>query len=179
MNNMSGKTLERLRKIRVDALYGKKKHFNAAERKRAYQTYASVAIILINVILGSALFLYVKETIHDEMRWVGGLLALSAALVAALQTHFTWPKMVQGHCKVGAQYLGLVKQCSNISAQYADGIISDAQLVEHLAKFTAELSSIDEKASIYPTNRYDYKAAQGGIGIGEEHYTDDELKAGD
>lgn len=179
MNHISGKTLERLHKIRVDAIYGKKKHFNAADRKRVYQTYASVTIILINVILGSALFLYIKETIPDVMRWAGGLLALGAALVAALQTYFSWPKVVQGHCKAGGQYLFLAKQCSNISAQYSDGIISDQQLGDHLEKLTAELSNIDEVANIYPTNKFDYKVAQGGIKNGEEHYADDELKAGD
>lgn len=176
---MSDQTLERIQKIRVDALYGKKKHFNAADRKRSYQARASVAVILVNVILGSALFLYAKEAVPVEMKWAGGILALGAAALAALQSYFSWPKMVQGHCKVGAQYLSLVKQCSNILAQHTDGIISDAQLGKQLEKLTNELSKVDEAASSYPTNGADYRMAQQGLNGGEEDFTDRELVAGD
>lgn len=175
---MSGKTLERIHKTRVDALYGKKKHFNAADRKRRYQARVSVAVILLNVILGSVLFLYAKEAVPTEMKWAGGTLALGAAALAALQSYFSWPKMVQGHCKVGARYLSLVKQCSNVLAEHADGIISDAQVGKQLERLTNELCEVDEAANPFPTNGADYQAAQHGFNGGEEDYTDRELNAG-
>lgn len=176
---MSGQTLERIQKIRVDALYGKKKHFNAADRKRAYQASVSVAIILANTVLGSALFLYAKEVVPTEMKWAGGFLAFGAAALAALQSYFSWPKMVQGHCKVGGQYLSLVKQCSNILAQHADGIISDAQLGQQLDRLTNELSKVDDASNSYPTTADDYRNAQQGMTGGEEDYTERELETGD
>ena len=176
---MPDQTLERIQKLRVDALYGKKKHFNAADRKRVYQARLSVVVILANTVLGSALFLYAKEAVPTEMKWAGGFLALGAAALVALQSYFSWPKMVQGHCKVGEQYLSFVKQCSNILAQHTDGIISDVQLGEHLERLTNELSKVDEAANSYPTTKADYQNAQQGVTGGEEDYTDSELKTGD
>ena len=176
---MSNQTLDRILKIRVDALYGKKKHFNAADRKRTYQNRVSVAVVLLNVVLGSALFIYAKDAVPEEMKWAGGSLALCAAALTALQSFFSWPKMVQGHCKVGNQYLNIVKQCSNILARYADGNISDVKLGEQLERLTPELASINEAASGYTTKEIDYRAAQQGINSSEEDYTDRELGTGD
>ena len=175
---MPNQTLDRIRKIRVDALYGKKKHFIAADRKRAYQSKVSVAVILLNVVLGSALFIYAKDIVPVEMKWAGGLIAFCAAALTALQSFFSWPKMVQGHCKVGNQYLNIVKQCSNILARYADGSITDVQLGTQLDRLTNELASINEAASGYSTSRADYKTAQQGINDNEEDYTERELGTG-
>lgn len=176
---MSDQTLDRIRKIRVDALYGKKKHFNAADRKRTYQARVSVTVILLNVVLGSALFLYAKEAVPQEMKWAGGCLALCAAALTAMSSYFSWPKMVQGHGKVGNQYLNIVKQCSNILARYADGNITEIKLGEQLEWLTNEMTNINDAASAYPTSGADYRAAQQGIYGNEEDYTVQELGTGD
>ncbi|MFA7007134.1 MAG: SLATT domain-containing protein [Verrucomicrobiia bacterium] len=176
---MPVQTQERIKKIRVDAIYGKKKHFNAADRKRSYQQYVSVTVIVVNVILGSALFLYAKVAIPEEMKWIGGCLALCSAALTALQSYFSWPKMVQGHCKIGARYLSLAKNCSNTLAQKADGLISDAQLVKQLELLTKELSKVDESANAYPTSKADYRASQHGLSGGEENYSELEINAGE
>ena len=45
-------TLIRIKQIRTLALFGKKKHYNAADRKQRYHDRLGVAVITINVVLG-------------------------------------------------------------------------------------------------------------------------------
>lgn len=176
---MPQQTVEQIRKLRFNALIGKKKHFNAAERKGQYHTRTALAVVLLNVILGSAFFLYIKEIVPDGIKWAGAAISLGAAALMGLQSHFSWPRMVQGHRTVAAHYLELTKRCSNLLAQHADGIVTNAQLGSQLDKLTKEQARIDESANAYPTNRADYQQAKQGLSEGEEQYTEQELAAGD
>ncbi|MFC3250948.1 hypothetical protein ACFOLF_06220 [Paenibacillus sepulcri] len=55
---MTNNVLELVRELRVDALYGKKKHYNAAERKQKYHTYIGISSLVANILAGSILFAF-------------------------------------------------------------------------------------------------------------------------
>jgi hypothetical protein len=57
MNN----TKDKLRKIKVDALYGKKKHFNSADRKEKNHYRIGVPLVVINILTGSILFYVITD----------------------------------------------------------------------------------------------------------------------
>ena len=42
--------IKQLKQIRTDAVLGKKKHYNAADRKRKYDKYVSIGQIVINAL---------------------------------------------------------------------------------------------------------------------------------
>ena len=48
-------TIKQLKKLRTDAIYGKKKHYNAASRKREHNRNIVIAQILISATTGTSL----------------------------------------------------------------------------------------------------------------------------
>jgi hypothetical protein len=170
---------KRIRQLRADALLGKKKHYNAADRKQRYQSRIGIAVIAINLFLASALISLLRETIQDQVKWVGAGLAFAAALLAASQSFFGFQKAIQGHRSIAGRYLDVVKQCSNCLASYADGAITDSQLGKKLDGLTAAMTKVDSDAHGFPTNDDDFQLARCGLTDGEEQYTDADLRAGD
>ncbi len=175
----NNETLKRIRQIRADAVLGKKKHYNAADRKQKYQTRIGLAVIAINVVLGSALLALVKESIPESIKWLGAFLALSAAFLSAVQSYFGFPKAAHGHRAVAGRYLEVVKLCSNTIATSADGTLPDAQLLKKLDTLTIAMSKIDADAHAFQTNGADFQKARNGTQEGEEEYTDTDLALGD
>lgn len=175
----NSETLKRIRQIRTDAVLGKKKHYNAADRKQKYQTLIGLAVIIINVVLGSALLVLLKESIPEGIKWTGAFLALGAALLSAIQSYFGFPKAVQGHRSVAGHYLEVVKLCSNAIATSAEGAPLDPQLAKKLDTLTTSMTKIDSDAHAFPTNDADFQKARNGTKEGEEEYTDSDLALGD
>lgn len=179
MNSTASETAKRVRQIRADALLGKKKHYNAADRKQCYQAWLGTGVIGINVLLGSALLILIKESIPEYVKWIGAALALLAALFSTLQTYFGFSKAVQGHRAIAGRYLEVVKLCSNLLAANADGSMSGEQIAKKLDSLTIMMNKIDADAHAYPTSDTDFQKARFGIAEGEEEYTDRDLSAGD
>jgi hypothetical protein len=176
---MADNLLTRIRKIRANAAFGKKKHYNAASRKQAYQTWLGTTTLCINVVLGSSFLVLLKSDVSICMKWIGAGLSALAALLTAFQTYFGFQKAIQGHRHVAGRYLELVHQSSNAIAAYADGLLNENQLAKRLEELTKTISRIDADAHPYPTNGTDYSKAREGIARGEEDYSEEEMNAGD
>lgn len=176
---MAEEIVARVKKIRVNALYGKKKHYNAAVRKQRYQTWLGTTILGINVLLGSSLLVLLRSDIPEFMKWIGAGLSLLAALLTAFQTYFGFQKAIHGHRQIAGRYLDLVHLCSNALAANVDGVLSDGQLAKRLDDLTKIISKIDTEAHPYPANDDDYAKAKAGVENGEENYTEAEFGAGD
>lgn len=175
---MAEEIVSRVKKIRTNALYGKKKHYNAADRKQTYQTRLGTSILSINLLLGSSFLVLLKAEVTDAMKWIGAGLSALSALLTAFQTYFGFQKAIQGHRQVAGRYLDLAHQCSNVLAGYADGVLNDGQLARRLDELTKVISKIDSDAHPYPTNQDDYEKAKTGMASGEEDYTEHDLGAG-
>lgn len=168
----------RIRQLRADAILGKKKHYNAADRKQRYNLWLGIAIIAINVFLASAVVVLLKESIPEQTKWIGAGLSFLAALIAGFQSFFGFQKAVMGHRSIAGRYLDVAKQSSNVLASYSDGAISESQLSKKLDSLTLLMARIDSDAHAFPTNDADFQLARTGIDSGEETYTDSDLKAG-
>lgn len=68
-------TKKQLKKIRTDALYGKKRHFNAGNRIERYNSKISCFIIFLNILTGSGFFYLLLESDNDWIKYVGSFLA--------------------------------------------------------------------------------------------------------
>lgn len=175
---MAEEIVTRIKKLRANAIYGKKKHYNAADRKQKYQTWVGTAILSINILLGSALLVLLRSEVPDHIKWIGAGLSALAALLTAFQTYFGFQKAVNGHRQVAGRYLDFAHQCSNALAGQADGVLRDGQFAKRLDDLTKIVSKIDSDAHSYPTSDDDYEKAQAGMANGEESYTEQELGAG-
>lgn len=171
-------TLRVLKEIYVDALYEKKKHYNAVGRKQGYHRRLGVTVIIINILLASTLMGLLKDCNPSVWKSLAALSALVAACASGLQTYFNFQKDAQKHRDIADQFLALTKQCKRVQAYFRDETLSAEELrvrVEELAR--AYDATIKDAASL-PTSEHDYRKAQAGIKDGEEEHTERELGDG-
>ena len=171
MNN----TTERLRRIKVDALYGKKKHFNAADRNEKNHDKIGIPLFIINIVTGSILFYVITDGATNWIKYVPLALAVISAILSGFQTFFNFQKRVEGHRRIGNKYLSIMKKCDRLQGYIADKVITNEELISKIENLANEIDSINNEAEIYPTNSSDYKQAKQGIENGEEEYTEKEL----
>jgi hypothetical protein len=171
MNN----TIEKLKRIKVDALYGKKKHFNAAERNEKNHFRIGIPLIVTNILTSSVLLYVITNNNPNWIKYIPLTLALVSALLSGFQTYLNLQKRVEGHRRVGNKYLSIMKKCDRLQAYINDKLISNEDLINRLEDISKETDSINVEAETYPTNNKDYQSAKKGIEAGEENYCENEL----
>lgn len=172
-------TKAQVEQLKVDALYGKKKHFNAADRKRRIRLWLSIPVVVINTALGSLLMTILEENSPSVFRWVAATLAIVAAILSAVSTFLDLAKQVEGHRRVGNKYLAVAKQSQRLLAYKADGLIDKAEMIKRLEHLADLNDDANREAEAFHTNASDFKKAQRGMQSGEEDYLDNELSQTD
>jgi len=168
-------TTQKIKRIKVDSMYGKKKHFNAADRKQKYHYWIGIPLVALNVIIGTALFADLSNT-GTWVKYLPAGFAIFAALLAAYQTFFNFSKQVEGHRNVASDYLALMKKCDRVQGYIADKAISQDMIMEMVEDLGSEAARINKAAAAYNVSNKDYKLAEKGIKEdGEEEYTEQEL----
>ncbi|UUV20778.1 SLATT domain-containing protein [Paenimyroides aestuarii] len=169
-------TKDKIKRIKVDSLYGKKKHFNAADRKEKQHYWIGIPLIVINVLTGSVLFYVLTDGVTNWIKFIPLVLALIAALLSGFQTFLNLQKKVEGHRRVGNKYLAIMKRCDRLQAYIEDDAIKDKHLIESVEEIANEIEVINKEAESFPTSKSDYELAKKGIESGEESYTESELE---
>jgi len=174
-NEQIDNTKERLKRIKVDAVYGKKKHFNAADRKNKIHYWIGIPLIVLNTLTGS-LFLYeITWQTKDGIKYIPLVFAVLAVLLSGFQTFLNLQKSSEGHRRVGNKYLTIMKKCDRLYAYMQDGLLEKDDIVERLEQIAIDIEQVDSEAEAYITNKKDYELARKGIESGEESYTTNEL----
>lgn len=169
-------SLANLKKIKVDALYGKKKNFNAADRKEKLHYKIGIPLILINVITGSVLFFVLTDGVASWVKYIPIVLAFVAAILSSFQTYFNFDKKAEGNRRIGNRYLAIMKRCDRAAAYHADKAITNEVFANMIEEIATEIAAVDKDAEAYPTKQCDYELAKKGIANGEETYTVGELQ---
>lgn len=167
-------TTKQLKKVKVDALYGKKKHFNAADRKKTYHYWLGLPVVIINLFVGSILFKILFSSEGTVL--IPAVLAFIAALLSGLQTYFNFYQKAEGHRKIGNRYLTVFKHCCRIEAYIKDEVLNKEGIIKNLEDVAKEIDAINRDAEAFPTSDSDFRKAQKGIKAGEEDYTEEELR---
>lgn len=166
---------KRIKELLYCTTLEKKKHYNAAERKRKYHRRLGVSIIVINVLLGSVLVAYLKDLIPALVKWGAAILALTAAVIASLTTFFKFQQEAEGHIHIADNFLALAGKCRNIAYACNDGLLTPEQLIDAADAIQKRYNELVAGASTLPTNYNDYIEAKKGMMSGEETYTEEDL----
>lgn len=169
------KTVAQVNALRVDALYGKKKHFNASDRKQKYHVRMGIAAIVLNLVLASVAFKLLGDTVPEIAKWAAALLALVASILVALQTFLKYQETIEGHRSIAGRYLVVAKKCSRLIAYCEDDTFTHSALRQELEKLAAINDQINTDAQAFSTSNGDYEKAKAGFDAGEECYTEEEL----
>lgn len=169
---MANNLTTEIKKLRLNAILGKKKHYNASDRKRKAHHCLSYSVLMLNIITGSILFGVFKDNLWEH---TPAVFALMSAILIGTEEYFKFGKHSVEHQAVGGRYLGLVRECSSLIALQCDGHLTDADLKLRFSELQKSLTEIDISANSYPTTREDYEESRKGLNDGEEQYTHDEL----
>lgn len=167
--------IRQLKQFKTDAIYQKKKHYNAADRKRGYYKYMSTSQIIINAITGTALLTVVFGDGSRIAEILALVLAIMSTIVAGLQKVWEFEKKAQGNAKVADMYLRISKKINLTLCIIKDGELGRDEIVKRTEEIRDEINHANELSSQFPTSNGDYVKAQQGIQNGEENYTDQEL----
>lgn len=168
--------IKQLKQFKTDAIYEKKKHYNAADRKRRCYKWLSVTQIVLNAITGTALFTVVFGNNSKVAEILALIFTIAATILASVQKIGDFENQAQGNAKVADMYLGISKKINLILNFIKDGALTKQEIVEKAEEIRSEISQANEMGSQFPTNQKDYNKAQEGIKNGEENYTDEELE---
>ncbi|MCJ7449368.1 MAG: SLATT domain-containing protein [Bacteroidales bacterium] len=168
-------TLEKLRRIKVDCLYGKKKHFNAADRHENNHYYLGIPLTLINILTGTVLFYVLTEDTSGLLKYIPIIFAFIAALLSGFQTYFNFNKSAEGHRRLGNRYLATMKTIDRLQGYIDDKLLDVTEIISKLENIAGEVDEINKDAEQFPTTKKDYNLARQGIEGGEEDYTSKEL----
>jgi hypothetical protein len=156
-------TLKKVKELRVDALYGKKKHYNAADRIAKYNFRFSIVSIFINLFLGSILFAYLSNSLPIAMQWAGAFLSLVAAFLSLLQTFCNYPKVVEGHRSIASRYLEIANECSRLEAYVLDGVMDLNELQEKLERLAKNYDPSLKGNISHPLRPKGFRAQKGDV----------------
>jgi hypothetical protein len=168
-------TREQIRKLRVDALYGKKKHFNAAARKSTLFNWLSIPGLIINAVLASVLLTDFQKLDPIHFKWVSALLAISATILAGLVTFLNLAKQAEGHRKLGSKFLSIQKACERILSFEKDGLMDGQQVMAEFKVLASSYQDATNEEATYTPNDRDFEKARQGLASGEETYLETEI----
>lgn len=167
--------IKQLRQFKTDAIYEKKKHYNASERKRGYYKWISMGQIVLNAVTGTTLLSVVFGEGSRGAEVTALILTVLATILASIQKIGDFEKQSQGNSKAADMYLRISKKTSLILNLIKDGMLSEQDVVNKVEEIQCEISQANEIGSQFPTNKADYNKAQEGVINGEETYTEVEL----
>lgn len=167
--------IKQLKQFRTDAIFGKKKHYNAADRKRGYYKWISLAQIVLNAISGTTLITVVFGNDNKIAEIMALILTIMATILASVQKIGDFENQAQGNAKVADMYLKISKKINLILNIIEDGEITNQEIRIKAEEICNEISQANKIGSQFPTNSKDYNKAKEGIKNGEEDYTEEEL----
>lgn len=168
--------IKQLRQIRTDAVLGKKKHYNAAKRKRNYYKITSISQIVINAITGASLIPVVFGQGNKVTEISALILTIIATIIASVQKSQDFEKQAQGNSRVADMYLEIAKRVSLTLCIIADGVLSDEDISMRAEELLKNTDGVNKLGSQFTTNDKDFQKAREGIKNGEENYTEEDLE---
>lgn len=168
--------IKQLKQFKVDAIYGKKKHYNAANRKRKYYRITSTGQIILNAITGTTLLAVVFGEGNKTAEILALLFTIIATIFAGLQKVQDFENQAQGNAKVGDMYLEISKKINLYLCMIEDNALTQNEVLNRADEVRKSIDQANKIASQFPTNDADYQKAKKGIEDGEELYREDELE---
>ncbi|MDD5455113.1 MAG: SLATT domain-containing protein [Candidatus Ratteibacteria bacterium] len=170
--NENKHTIDELNKIRADCMYGKKKHYNARDRYGAYHKRMGIVIIGLTAFMGTSVFYSISESDILTARIIAGILTVSIAVLATLQTFLNFEKRALTHKIIADRYLWLMKKCQRLLSYCKDENKSVKEIIADIENIYEEIKDIQKEEP--GVSAKDYQKARAGIKDDEEIYTNKE-----
>ena len=173
-------SVKALKRRRVDAMYGKKKHFNGSERQQCINSVLSWASIILSALTSVSLLSDFKELMNPLIgdilsNNITFIMSLTLTIVLAAQKTFKYKELSEKNHQIGCSYLEITKEIDNFLSFIEDGIVNEAEIKDQLLGIQKKINEIDKLAKKTKLRKIDYRKAKEGLESGEETYTSEEL----
>jgi hypothetical protein len=151
-----------MEKLLRDAQRVRSAHFIAAQRKSRNSKIIGVAVIVLNILIGSGL---IEAALPDQNKITVTIKLLSflAAALAGIQTFFNFQKEIECHINSGDVYGSINRRVSLVMAEYQEKPAGRDALINDFKALSAEyLKANEDSRPCVPTDD-DYKHARAGI----------------
>lgn len=178
-------TLDALRKLKVDCLYNKSTHFNAAYRLKKASNLFRTALIIGSILATFSTIMNVGlwdkiqgdttviQVIVNILGAVGGFLIMYTTTFSDYKAKID---MAYKHENIGSELNQTFKKIRNTEASFLDGLIKEDELKSNLEELTDTYSVLCKSAPI--TEPEDYNKAKTDFTEGNlTTYTEQELNA--
>lgn len=183
--NQASQTLLALKKLKVDCLYKKSTHFNAARRLKIEANNFRITLIFGTVVASFSTIMNVGiwDQIALNTVWIQVIVnilgALGGFLILYTSTFSDYKSKIEvanKHENLASDLNLVFKRIRNAEAYYQDKLMGDQKLVENLHQLTQEYTSKCSNAPI--TKDEDYLKAKENLKKGyTAEYTEEELNA--
>jgi hypothetical protein len=117
--------------------------------------------LIISTIVGAAIFGTIESNPDPYWRIVAGLLSLSAAVLASLQTFFGFAEASERHLAAGRRYGAIRRQLEQLELEYANADESKrAEALGELDALLERLAAVAEESPAIPDKMYDQAAQE-------------------
>jgi len=182
---MTNETLIALQKLKVDCLYTKGNHFNAARRLKRWSTFFRRFLVAGTVFASFSAIMNVGvwdkipgdntiiQVVVNVLGALGGFIILYAT---TFSDHYQKMELAMKHENAGVELNLIFKQIRNTEAYFKDKLLTDEQLRDKLEELTKLYISKTQSAPI--TNDEDYQTTKSNFEKGATaEYTEKELNA--
>jgi hypothetical protein len=130
-------------------------HYLTAKRASRMHTWLGVPVVVFSTIVGSTIFATLSSSPSAGWKIGAGLLSLSSAVLASLQTFFKYSELAEKHRTSGAQYASIKRRLDAFQLRTAEADGSREESLQALEAIVAALDQLERESPDVPDDLYD------------------------
>jgi len=149
-----------IEKLKDNSHLGKHKHFFAADRKKWFDLFFGLSIMIINLCIAVIhLFFLGREMDYFVVYFISGI-SIFAVFLAGMELRYNFAKAFEAHRRIGNKYLVIARESEKYIADFKDGQISKNELsTSIIPELNKKYNEINVDAESFPTRKKDYRRA--------------------
>jgi hypothetical protein len=145
-------------------------HFKMAQRLIRRERMLGIPVIVLSTIVGTAIFASLETQAEVGWKILGGILSVSAAVFAALQTFFNYGSAADQHAAASAGYSQLGRRIDYFKLLHFSGDTTREKALTDLGDLIRAIDELDQKfprttsriwREVVETRKRELEAAQG------------------
>ncbi|MGH9875843.1 MAG: SLATT domain-containing protein [Pyrinomonadaceae bacterium] len=142
---------ELLRGWLLHAHKGRDRHDLAARRNDTYRYWLGVPAIILSAVAGTSVFASLQTQVDSALKIVVGLVSITSAVLASLQTFYNFASQAESHRMAGVKYKTIIRELEQVLTQPLEQLPDKADYLDDLRK---RLDELEEEAPVVPEGIY-------------------------
>jgi hypothetical protein len=142
---------ELLRGWLLHAHKGRDRHDLAARRNDSYRYWLGVPTIILSAVVGTSVFASLQTQVAPSLRIALGLVSITSAVLASLQTFYNFSSRAESHRVAGVKYKAIIRELEQDLTQPLEQLPDKADFLNDLRK---RLDDLEFAAPVVPEGIY-------------------------